>query len=128
MDNRISGKFVVSGTHLFEVDTKANLEDLITGSLGHVKSGQVLEVVVTVKTSTTDRPWTTCQELGYYSDSKCEELVAPSTVCRAAHFHRPNWLGDGPDAQCATCLEWGVTPSRRQDESPSYNHRNTEAA
>jgi len=127
MDNRISGKFVISGSHLFEVETRANLEDLMTGSLGgRTKPGQVFEVVVTFKTSTTDRAWATCQELGYYSDSKCEELVAPSTTCTATHYHRPNWLGDGPDAACATCLQLSITPSRRQDEASHYNHRNTE--
>lgn len=128
MDNRISGKFVVGYNRLQEIVTENELEAIVRGSLGsNLSTGTVLEITVTVKTSSEPK-WIACSQLGSYG--KCERLNPPSTKCTNEHYHTPNWLESSDEVfttwTCVKCAELGITPSKNHDAPEYYNHSNVQ--
>lgn len=128
MESRISGKFVVNGDHIVSAESLADVTGMLMSSLGISRAtGRVLELTIVTKTSS-DKPWITCPELGYYSTSACGELVQPGTACKATHYHRPAWVTDDstdPETHvCTECIRFNVEPSRDHNSDAVYNHKN----
>lgn len=130
MENRVTSKFVVDGSHLLEVDARQSLESLLLSAMGANSSskahGRVVKITVTLET-TSDKPWPVCDSLGYYKDSTCGTLNPPGVPCTETHYHRPNWspfTNDDTPQTCHDCETLGVEPSRNPDADGYYNHSN----